>query len=91
MSGDVHVHIFFNFVMHHAEHTFMHISAFKNSTAVCIDHFTLFGDHVIIIDHVFTNIEVVSLDSGLRLFDETRNHAALKRHIFIHTDHLHDF
>ena len=69
----------------------MHIGAFKNSTAVCIDHFTLFGDHVIIIDHVFTNIEVVSLDSGLCLFDETRNHTALERHIFVHTDHLHDF
>jgi hypothetical protein len=69
----------------------MHVGTFKHGTAVSIDHFTLFGNHIVVIDHIFTNIEVIALDSGLCLFDEARNHATLKRHIFIHTNHLHHF
>ena len=91
MTWDVHIYIFFYFVTHHTENTFMHIGTFENSTAISIDHFTLFGNHIVIIDHVLTNVEVVSLNSCLSLFYETRNHATFKRHIFVHTDHLHDF
>ena len=91
MAWDVHIHYFFHFVTHHGEHTLMHIGAFEDGTAVSIDHFALLGNHIVILDHVFTNVEVVPLDPGLSLFNESRNHATLKGHIFVHTDHLHHF
>ena len=69
----------------------MHVGALKHCPAVSIDDFALLGDDIVIINHIFTNIEVVSLNLCLCLFDEARNHAALQRHVLFHTDHFHDF
>src|SRR5258708_15881587 len=91
MAWNVHLHYSAHFVTHHSQHALVHIHAFKHGAAISIDHFTLLGNYIVIIDHVLTDIEVVSLNPGLCLFDEARNHAALKRHIFVHPNHLHHF
>ena len=69
----------------------MHIGAFKHGPAVGVDNLALLGDDVVIIDHVFTDIEVVAFNLCLCLLDEARDHAALQRHIFFHAHHFHDF
>ena len=69
----------------------MHIGALKHGKPVSVDDLALLGDDIVVIYHVFTDIEVVAFNLRLCLLDETRDHAALQRHIFFHTDHFHDF
>src|SRR5581483_4918551 len=54
----------------HAKNALVQISAFKHGAAVGVDHFALFGDHVVIFDDIFTGIEVVAFNARLRLFNE---------------------
>ena len=68
----------------------MHIGTFKHSTAVRVYYFTLFGDDVVIIDHVVTNVEVVALNFGLCALNEVTDEAAFQRRVLFHTNALHD-
>src|SRR5437879_3429311 len=68
----------------------MHIGAFKHGAAISINDFALLGDNIVIINDVFTNIEVVAFNLRLSLFDEARDHGALERHILFHANHFHD-
>src|SRR5579885_527010 len=91
VAGNVRVQQAFDFVANHVQDALMHVGAFKYGATVGVDDFALFGDHVVVFDHVLTQIEVVTFDAGLGLFDETRDHAIFERHVLVHTHHLHDF
>ena len=47
-------------------------------------------DDVVILNDVFTNIKVVTLDTFLRRFKGLGHHAVLNRHIVIDTNPVHD-
>ena len=79
------------FGTHHAQDTLVHIIALKHRPAIGVDNLALLCDHIVIIDNVFTDIEVIAFNFCLRLFDELRDHATFQRHILFHADHLHDF
>src|SRR5579859_1485902 len=69
----------------------MHIGALKHCPAVSIDYFALLGDNIVIINHVFTDVEVVSINLCLGLFDKARDHAAFQWHALFHPNHFHYF
>src|SRR5579871_119083 len=78
-----------NFRFDHLQNLRAQIGALQDFASVGIDDFALLGDHIIIIDDVFTNVEVKTLNLSLRLFNEFARQRAFDGHAVIHADAVH--
>src|ERR1700694_5570462 len=90
IAWNVHIDDALYFGAYHAQYALVHIGAFKHGAAVSIDDLALPGDHIVVIDHIFTEVEVLPFYPSLRLYYHARDHATFQRHILIHAREFHD-
>src|SRR5579859_1306553 len=74
----------------HIQDALMHIATFKNGPAVGVNDLALFGDHIVILDDMFTHVKVIALHLGLCAFNEARDEPAFQWHILFHADLFHN-
>ena len=63
--------------------------AFEDLAAQRVDALTLLVHHVVVLEEVLADGEVLRLDLLLRALDGARHHAVLDRHAFFHAEPLH--
>ena len=63
--------------------------AFEDLAAQRVDALTLLVHHVVVLEQVLADGEVLRLDLRLRALDGARDHAVLDRHAFFHAEPLH--
>ena len=61
------------------QHLFAHVLAGQHRAALVVDHLALHVEHVVVLEHVLADVEVVLLDPLLRALDALREHPVLDR------------
>ena len=74
---------------HHVEDDRLEVFALEHFSALGVDHVALRVHHVVVIDDVFADVEVVTLDFRLRRLDRLAHPAALDRHVLFHPEARH--
>ena len=85
----VHVDDGRQFRAHVVEDVRLQVGAFEDLAAFLVDDVALGVHHVVVLDDVLADVEVVALDLRLRRLDGARHHAALERHVVFHAELLH--
>ena len=81
-------------LLHHfadvGPHVFRQIRTFQRVEAHVVDHFALLVHHVVVLEQVLANVEVVLLDPLLGSLDGAGDHAVLDGLAFLHAQFGHD-
>ena len=76
---------FFNKLIGHAQKGLAHVLAFQHLAPLLVDQFALLVHHIVIAQHVLSDLIVAAFNALLRVFDLFGQHAGFQRHIFFHT------
>ena len=66
------------------------IAALQHLTAQCVNSLALLIHHVVVLEQILADVEVVPLDLLLRILDDPRDDAGLDGYVFLHTQPFHD-
>ncbi len=69
-------------VLHHPEDGGLHVFL-QDATALSVDHLSLLVDHVVVLEHVLPDVEVVTFHFDLGIGYGFGNHAVLDRHVLV--------
>ncbi len=61
----------------------------EDAAAVGVDHLALLVQHVVVLDDVLADVEVVGLDLRLGVLDRLRHPGVLQGHVFFHPEAVH--
>ena len=66
------------------------VVAAQNHPPAFVDDLPLLVQHIVVVEQLFANFEVMRLHFLLRVLDRAGDHAGLDRHAFLHAELQHD-
>src|SRR4030042_5347915 len=81
---------FFDFLSNHRQYVRLEVGAFKYFPSFIIDYLAVLIYHVVIINEVLADIEVVTLNLDLGIFYGFADHRMLDGRVFVEASPLHE-
>ena len=82
-------HTFFSHLFNNFQYLTFQVLTSQESPALLIDDFTLFVNYVIIFQQMFSDVEVMALDSPLGIFDSPGDEPGLYGFSLLHAQPVH--